>query len=117
MDLLLVWSDWTFLLPTLLGDGLGQFIDAGGGVVLAFWATSTFSPVDEYTPLGEFAQKYQVLIPERVIYGSSYVSAPFGQAKKKKKKNLVTHPNSYFMTVFWRTARVYLVHASYSCWN
>jgi len=85
MDLVLVWSDWTYFLPALLGDGLGQFIDAGGGVVLAFWASSSFNPVDEYTPLGEFAQKYEVLIPSRIIYGSSYVSSPPFVGSQPKK--------------------------------
>jgi hypothetical protein len=43
-DAVIVWSNTNFQNPTLLGDTLADYVDAGGGVVVAIFANSDSSP-------------------------------------------------------------------------
>ena len=61
-DAVLVWSNLGFVDATLLGDNLAQYVDNGGGVVLATFANSSPDAVD--TPGGRWENaQYEIIMP------------------------------------------------------
>lgn len=62
----LVWSDYGFSDPVQLGDVLAQYVDAGGGVVVAWAADTTFS--SSISPTGTWTSGGY----SPYIYGNTY---------------------------------------------
>ncbi|MFC2087179.1 LamG-like jellyroll fold domain-containing protein [Bacteroidota bacterium] len=57
-DAILVWRNNGFNNATTIGDNLADYIDAGGGVVIAHWATSTYSIYGRFN-----TDNYWVIVP------------------------------------------------------
>jgi hypothetical protein len=71
-DAVIVWSNISFQNPTLFGDTLADYVDAGGGVVVAVFANATASTT--LSIQGRWQTGYEVILDQSGQYSASPAS-------------------------------------------